>query len=173
MKFCSLASVALLCAAATPAVAGLNVDINLGAAVVVQAAPPPLPAPVYAPPPEIAVVEAPRFIYTPEIGFHVAIGTPYDLVYTGRDYLYNHGGHWYRGRSYNGPWVACKTRNIPPALRRHSIGQIRGYRDHEYRRYRHDRSNHDNGRFFRPERRDDRHREDRRETHGRGHHGMP
>ncbi len=163
MKYCSLASVALLFAAATPAVAGLNVGINLGVPVVVQAAPPP-PVRVYAPP-EIVVAEAPRFIYTPEIGFHVAIGTPYDLVYTGKDYLYNHGGRWYRGRSYNGPWVACKTRNIPSVLRRHSIDEIRHYRDHEYRRYRHDRKDHDNGRFFRPEH--------RREAHGRGHYGRP
>ncbi|ABK99364.1 hypothetical protein [Pelobacter propionicus] len=170
MKLFSLASLALLVAAATPAVAGVNVDINLGAPVVVQAAPPPPPVPVYAEPPEIVVAEAPRFIYTPAIGFHVAIGTPYDLVYTGKDYLYNHGGRWYRGRTYYGPWVACKTRNIPSVLRRQSIGQIRHYRDQEYRQYRHDRA-HNTGRFFRPEYRSyKRHGGDHRETHRRDQH---
>lgn len=167
MKLFSLASLITIVAAATPAVAGVNVDINLGAPVVVQTAPPPLPVPAYPVPPEIVVTEAPEFIYTPTIGFHVAVGVPYDLVYTGKDYLRHHGGRWYRGHSYNGPWVACKSRNVPSVLRRQSIGQIRHYRDQEYRHFRHDRA-HYNDRFFRPEHRGNKQRQgDHREAHRR------
>lgn len=124
-------------------------------------APPPPPPPPstpevypeegqYPPPSEVYVDESPQFIYSPALNLYVAVGVPYDLVYTGSGYFYFYGGRWYGGRYYNGPWKPAARRYSPPALRRYRIDQIRSYRDAEYRRYDHDRA-HYNGRIHRPE----------------------
>ena len=114
----------------------------------------PQPSEVYADeapqPPEVYVDEAPQFIYSPALNMYVAVGVPYDLVYTGNDYFYFYGGRWYRGPYYNGPWVPAARRYSPPVLHRYRIDQIRHYRGAEYGRYEHDRA-HYNGRFYRPE----------------------
>jgi outer membrane lipoprotein SlyB len=124
---------------------------------VVIAPPPPPPAPVevaqepeqYPPPPEVYVDEAPQFIYSPALNLYVAVGVPYDLVYTGVDYLYFSGGRWYRSPYYNGPWSLAARSNFPQVLVRYRIDNIRHYRDVEFRRYEHDRAHYD-GRFHRP-----------------------
>ncbi len=113
------------------------------------AAAPPQPAAV-APPSEIYPDEAPQFIYSPELDMYVAVGIPYDLVYTGSGYFYFYGGRWYRGPYYTGPWVLAPRGYYPPALLRYRIGQIRHYREVEFRRYNYDRA-HYRGRFYRPE----------------------
>ena len=120
--------------------------------------PPPdvLPEPgQYAPPPEVYVEEAPQFIYAPELNLYVAVGVPYDLIYTGSEYFYFYGGRWYRGPYYNGPWVFATRRYFPPALLKFRIARIRHFRDLEFRRYEHDRA-HYNGRIHRPEYRGER-----------------
>ena len=123
--------------------------------------PPPsevLPEPgQYPPPPEVYIDETPQFIYSPALNMYVAVGVPYDLVYTGIDYFYFYGGRWYRGPYYNGPWALAPRRDYPPVLLRYRIGQIRHYRDAEFRRYEHDRAHYD-GRFHRPEFRGERRR---------------
>ncbi|HEX8960292.1 MAG TPA: hypothetical protein VF775_01835 [Geobacteraceae bacterium] len=128
---------------------------------VASTAPPVVAAPVqppavspepedYPPPPEVYLDDAPRFIYAPAIGMYVAVGVPFDLVYTGRDYFYFYGGRWYRGPYYNGPWSFVPRRSYPPAFRRYRVNYIRQYRDVEFGRYEHDREHYD-GRFHRPE----------------------
>ena len=122
--------------------------------VMVQAAVPPPPPPVMAPdqdpaPPEVYISEAPQFIYSPELSMYVAVGVPYDLVYTGNEYFYFYGGHWYHGPYYNGPWVFAPQRIYPPVFLRFRIGEIRNFRDAEFRRYEHDRG-HYGGHFHRP-----------------------
>ena len=115
--------------------------------------PPPevLPEPgQYPPPPEVYVAEAPQFIYSPELTMYVAVGVPYDLIYTGSGYFYFNGGRWYHGPYYNGPWVFAPRSIFPPVLLRYGIGTIRHFRDVEFGRYQHDRA-HYNGRFHRPE----------------------
>ena len=107
------------------------------------------------------VDEAPQFIYAPALGMYVAVGVPYDLVYTGAEYFYFYGGRWYRGPHYNGPWVFVPRRSYPPMFLRHRINSIRRYRDTEFRRYERDRVHFD-GRFHRPEFRDERRRMERR-----------
>lgn len=109
----------------------------------------------YAPPPEVYVDESPQFVYSPALNLYVAVGVPYDLVYTGRGYFYFYGGRWYGGRYYSGPWEPAARRYFPPALRRYRIDQIRYYRDAEFRQYNQDRE-HYNGRIHRPEYRGDR-----------------
>jgi outer membrane lipoprotein SlyB len=104
----------------------------------------------YAPPPMVKVEEAPQFIYAPPLNLYVAVGVPYDLVYTGSEYFNFYGGRWFRGRYYDGPWVLASRNYLPPALLRYRINRIRHYRDLEFRSYQHDRA-HYNGRFHRPE----------------------
>ncbi len=114
-----------------------------------EAPAPPEPAGATAPP-ELYLNEAPQFIYSPELNVYVAVGVPYDLVYTGSAYFYFYGGRWYRGRYYTGPWVAAAPRYYPPVLFRYRVEQIRHYRDNEFRRY-HEEGEHYRGRFHRPE----------------------
>jgi len=127
--------------------------------------PPPdlLPEPGQYPlPPEVYIDESPQFIYSPALRMYVAVGVPYDLVYTGTDYFYFYNGLWYRGLYYNGPWVPATRRYFPPVLLRYRIDYIRRYRDVEFRRYERDRS-HYNGRFHRPEFRGERRNPGRRD----------
>ena len=118
----------------------------------------------YSPPPDVYLDEAPQFVYAPALNTYVAVGVPYDLVYTGSGYLYFYGGHWFRGPYYNGPWVFAARRSVPPALLRYRIDQIRQYRDVEFRRYNHDRA-HYAGRTHRPAYRSEKRRTVREEEH--------
>jgi outer membrane lipoprotein SlyB len=100
-------------------------------------------------PEEVYVSEAPQFLFSPELNMYVAVGVPYDLMYNGADFFYFYGGRWYRGPYYDGPWRPLARRYYPPVFLRYRIGDIRRYRDVEYRRYDHDRG-HYNGRLHRP-----------------------
>jgi len=111
----------------------------------------------YPAPQEVYVEESPQFIYSPALNMYVAVGVPYDLVYTGSEYFYFYGGRWYRGPYYNGPWVFAPRRSYPPVFLRYRIDSIRRFRDAEFRRYNRDRA-HYNGRFHRPEFRGERRR---------------
>ncbi|HTG00031.1 MAG TPA: hypothetical protein VK654_05530, partial [Nitrospirota bacterium] len=108
-----------------------------------------VPAEQYPVPPDVYTEEAPQFIYSQPLDAYVAVGVPYDLVYTGGAYFYYYGGYWYRGPYYNGPWVIARGPLLPPLFLRYRIGQIRYYRNHEFRRYQHYRGSYD-GRFHRP-----------------------
>lgn len=111
---------------------GVNVNINIGDSPrVVAPQPPPAPAPV------AVVVDAPPVFLSPSsLGFYVAVGVPYDLFYDSNGYYLCDNNVWYRGRSYNGPWMAVSYRNLPPAIRRHKLERIRYLREEEYGRYR-------------------------------------
>jgi len=118
--------------------------------------PPPAPpetAPApgqYAPPAPVYIDQAPQFIYSPQLGMYVAVGVPYDIVYTGNEYFYWYGGRWYHGPYYNGPWAFTPRAYYPPALLRFRIGYIRHYRNYEYRQWQRHGRNY-RGRFHRPE----------------------
>jgi outer membrane lipoprotein SlyB len=101
-------------------------------------------------PPDFYVAEPPQFMYSPELNAYIAVGVPYDLVYTGSEYFYLYAGNWYRGPYYNGPWVYVPKRAYPHAFLEFKIDKIRHYRDLEFRRYERDRE-HYNGRIHRPE----------------------
>jgi hypothetical protein len=124
-----------------------------------QAYPPPPPD---AGPPPVSLEQSPEFLYSPELSVYVAAGVPYDLVYTGSAYFYFYGGRWYRGPYYNGPWVVVRVGSLPPPLARHRIGQIRYYRNVEFKRYEHDRAHYE-GRIHRPEFRGHKREAERRE----------
>jgi hypothetical protein len=113
--------------------------------------PPPPPAPVvaYSVPPKVVFRAPPRFIYSPHLGFYVAVETPYDVVYLDGHYYLWSKGSWYAAPYYNGPWVVAQTRRVPPPLHRFGWEEIRRYRDSEYREYHHDKK-HYRGRWYVP-----------------------
>ena len=115
----------------------------------VVVAPPP-ETEAYPPPSAVYVDEAPQFIYAPDLNMYVAVGVPYDLIYSGSEYFYFFGGRWYRGPYYNGPWTFVPRRAYPPVFLRFGIEHIRHFREVEFGRYQHDREHYD-GRFHRPE----------------------
>jgi len=102
-------------------------------------APPPPPVAVAPGPPQVVFEAPPRFIYTPHLGFYVAVETPYDMVFMdGRYYLWSNG-FWYEAPYYDGPWAVVYADRIPPWLGRFRHAEIRRYRDSEYRVFLHDR----------------------------------
>jgi hypothetical protein len=116
--------------------------------------PPPPPAPVVVSPaqPQVVFGAPPRFIYSPALGFYVAVETPYDLVFLdGRYYLWSNG-FWYVAPYYNGPWIVARAGWLPPALHRFRYEDIRRHRDFEYHAFLRDRK-HYQGRWFVPEER--------------------
>jgi hypothetical protein len=117
------------------------------------APPPPPPAPVViAPAPPVVFRAPPRFIYSPALGFYVAVETPHDVVFLdGRYYLWRNG-FWYRASYYNGPWIVLRAGRVPPPLHRFGHEEIRRHRDIEYHAYLHD-QHHYHGRWHVPEER--------------------
>jgi hypothetical protein len=151
-----IATVCFLTASqAMMAMAGVNLNVNIGS-------PPPQPPaivvspPTYAPPPvevqqppPVVFEEQPRFIFLPALGFYVSVGTPYDIMYIGQSYYLHSGRFWYVGPTFSGPWAFAQGRLLPAVLHRYRYDQIRNYRDTEYRVYRHDPA-HYRGRVYEP-----------------------
>lgn len=111
---------------------GFNVNLSIGnqpAPRVVHAVPVVHSVPVI-------IEEPPVFLYPPQLGFAVAIGIPYDMVYIeGRYYLFS-GDVWHVSSHYNGPWGKVKHKHLPPGLRNHKYRDIVESRDREYHSYR-------------------------------------
>ncbi|KZK74429.1 MAG: hypothetical protein A3K90_03980 [Pelodictyon luteolum] len=130
------AAAALLAAAgfAPEAQAKVNVNINLGAPApfIVSS-----PAPVVVEqrgPRRFVIDQRPRFLYTPDLGFYVSVGAPYDIIYHQDRYYIYEGGEWYRSSNYGGPWVRVRQNRVPGRITRHRYEDIRSRRDYEYRR---------------------------------------
>lgn len=154
----SLALVAALPAShAVASNVDFNVGINVGTRppVVAPAVPVPVPVPVPAPPPvydepEVVFDEPPLFIEPPELGFHVAVGIPYNVFYVGANYYLCKGNVWYAAPSYRGPWAVTRYNALPWKLRKHSFERVRYYRDAGYRHYREGRDPYWRAHYFRP-----------------------
>lgn len=104
--------------------------------------PPPVPPPVPVPVPEspqVTLYEAPRFIFSPILGFHVSVEIPYDIVYIAPNYYYYWRGNWYKSLYYNGPWAATTPQMLPRIMVKYNYDRIRLYRDQEYKKYLQDR----------------------------------
>lgn len=142
-------AILIVLAGAASAQARMDVSVNIGVPVVV--APPPAATVVTYPsyPQSVAYAEPGGFIYSPNLGFYVSVGAPYDVVYLDDCYYQNRGGRWYMSRSYGGPWAYVTRERLPYRLHRHDYSQIRYYRDREYRAYLNDRD-HYRGRWYRP-----------------------
>lgn len=152
MKKSIAAALILVMAGAATAQARVNFNLNID--VPVPMAPVPVVTsagyqtyPPHAPRPVVEVV--PSFIYSPNLGFHVSVGTPYDIIYVDNGYYLYRDGHWHVGPSYRGPWSVVSQRWLPSGLHKHRHEQIRHYRDREYRSYLKDRE-HYRGSWYRP-----------------------
>lgn len=142
MKKIFAATFVLVLAGTATAHAGVNFSVNVGVpAPVVVGTPAPVP---------VAVSEAPRFIYSPDLGYYVSVGTPYQMVYAGNCYYRYSGGSWYLASSYGGRWSPVPVYRVPEVVRRHSFREVAYYRDREFRHFERDRE-HYRGRWFRPE----------------------
>jgi len=145
---------------------GLNVNVDIG--VPAAAPPPPVyapapPPPAYVPPPVMLPATPPQFVYVPDLGYYVAVGTPYDIAYIGNNYYINSNGYWYRAAYYGGPLVRIERRMWPPLLVRYGLRDFRRFRDLEFKRYDRDRA-HYRGQLHSPEVR----REERRDVRKEG-----
>jgi len=102
------------------------------------------PAPTYAaPPPPPVVYQAPvflpdappQFVFVPELGYYVAAGVAFDMIFDGRSYYYHRGGYWYRTGYYGGAWSPVAPRMMPAAILRFQIGDIHRHSAKEFVRY--------------------------------------
>lgn len=80
------------------AMAGVQVDVNIGL---------PFAFEFHAPPP-VVVIPGTYVYLVPDVDVSV-------LFYHGGWYR-SHGGRWFRARSYNGPWAPLAPRHVPRAL---------------------------------------------------------
>lgn len=157
----TLFCLALIAALPLPNAFASNVDFNVGINIGTQppavAVPVPMPVPAPEPPPvyeesAIEIEEPPLFIQPPELGFHVAVGIPYDLFYFNNVYYLCRNNVWYASPFYRGPWHVARYQALPHMLRRHSFARIKYYRDAGYRHYRAHRSPYWERHQFRPQR---------------------
>lgn len=154
---------------------GFDVNIRVG-----NQPPPVVPVPVPARVPVVVIEEPPVFLYPPELGFYVAVGVPYDIVFIQGTYYLFRDNVWYRAPHYSGPWVVTRHKHLPPGLRKHKFDRVRVIRDREFRVFERDRD-HFRGKHFRPEKELRKHREkehgkeerkfEKDERRGRGKHG--
>ncbi|BCR02988.1 hypothetical protein DESUT3_00570 [Desulfuromonas versatilis] len=113
----------LLMPAGGRAEVGINLNINLGDGGAVP----------------VVIEEPPVFLLPARLGFSVAVGVPYDMVFIeGRYYLYR-GNIWHVAPRYSGPWVVVGHDHLPYGLRKHKYREIVLCRDEEYRYYKRDR----------------------------------
>jgi len=132
---------------AMPAHAQVSVNVNIGQ------------------PPPVVMYSPPTMVLMPEPQMYVAVGVPYDIFFFSGHYYYFHGGHWFWGPGYGGPWTYVAVETLPPGLRRYKVAQLREFREHEYRVYK-AQGPRFKGTYFVAERRDD---DDQGEHHGKGH----
>ena len=109
---------------------------------------PPKKAPPQAHQP-VPVTQAPEFLFPAKLGFGVAVGVPYDMMYISNAYYYWQFGVWYRSFSYRGPWIALGLSQLPPELRKQKLARIRELRNSEFATYWKNKD-HYKGRQFRP-----------------------
>jgi hypothetical protein len=98
----------------------------------------------------IVVQEPPLFLAPPELGFHVAVGVPYDMFFVSGNFYLCRGDRWSVAPHYDGPWQGVGPRHLPPGLAKKRYTEIIRFRDAEYARYRKDK-HHYHGKSYRPE----------------------
>src|SRR5215467_10109809 len=102
---------------ATSAHAQVNVNVQIGE------------------PPPVVMYSPPTMVLMPEPQMYVAVGVPYDIFFFSGHYYYFHGGHWFWGSGYGGPWTYVAVERLPPGLRRYKVAQLHEFRDREYNGY--------------------------------------
>ena len=77
----------------------VSVNVNIG---------PPPPIVVAAPPPLVVVPGMPVVHYAPSLQV--------DLFFFDNRWYYPHGGYWYVGSTYKGPWTFVAVGNLPRSI---------------------------------------------------------
>ncbi len=85
--------------------------------------------------PTVVINAPPTFVYVPELGYSVAVDTPYDYMYYDNLYYLYNNGYWYSAMYYDGPWLYLMEDRLPPVIRGHHLSEIRRFRDNEYRKH--------------------------------------
>ena len=73
-----------------------SININIG---------PPPPIVLAAPPPLVVVPGVPVVSYAPSVAV--------DLFFVDHRWYYSHGGHWWAGPTYRGPWTYVAVGSLP------------------------------------------------------------
>ena len=94
-------------------------------------------------PPTVVLEQPPQLIYSPELGYYVAVGIPHEMVFIDGNYYIHRHGRWFLSPTYDGVWLSVAALSLPERIRSHSWEQIRTYRDREYAVYRRDPSHYD------------------------------
>ena len=100
-------------------------------------------------PAPIIVQEPPLFLVPPALGFHVAVGSPYDMFFIDGRYYLCKEKVWYVAPGYGGPWAAIQRDRLPPGLAKRRYAEVIALRDREYGDYKRDRD-HYKGKTFHP-----------------------
>ncbi len=81
----------------SPAVSGLNVNLNIG-------------------PPAVVVAEPPEVVAVPQSMVYFAPGVSVELLFCDGYWWTPKEGHWFRSREYNGPWASVGPRGVPAEI---------------------------------------------------------
>jgi len=158
---CFVVAALLSVSTATLCYAGVNWNVNLDIGI------PAAQVPVAPPPPEVLMPpQPPQFVYVPELGYYVAAGVAFDLIYVNRRYYHFRDGHWYQAEYYGAPWTYTPIERLPQLMQRHSYVEYRKHREAELTRYQHEKDY--RGEFHQPRGhgRGEERRDDRKEEHG-------
>lgn len=72
---------------------------------------------VFAPPPRLAMASPPVMAVIPETTYvYFAPGVSVELFFFGGYWYRPHEGHWFRARSYRGPWNYIERNAVPPVF---------------------------------------------------------
>jgi hypothetical protein len=103
MRTRGLTSWVVVAAVFGPGIASADVAVNVNIGV------PPAPPIVLPAPPQLVLVPGvPAVHYAPALSV--------DLFFHDSRWYYPHGGFWYVGRSYRGPWAPVAVGHMPPAV---------------------------------------------------------
>jgi len=121
MRKTALTCAALCLLLATPAAAGVNLNIGIGVPVgppVVVVAPPPPPQVMAPAPPSVVVIPGTPVYYAP--------GLNVDIFFYGGFWWTPYQNYWYRSSYYSGPWLPVQRPprvffNLPPHYRDYAV----------------------------------------------------
>jgi hypothetical protein len=120
METRKLVAVAVLAVAgfavgAPPAHSGTNVNVSVGLPVGVAVVP---PVPVVVAPEPVYIQQPPAMAVIPGSSVYFAPGVSVDLFFYGNYWWNRNGDHWYRAKTYNGPWATVGPRHVPAPVYR-------------------------------------------------------
>ncbi len=74
----------------------------------------------------------PCMLFVPRLGLYMAVGIPYDLLFSGNHYYISHKGNWYRSKRFRGPWRLVHHNRLPDIVRTLTWREIRTCLNRQY-----------------------------------------